>query len=215
VNSAIMERLHGISFLDTAKDPKGTIYLDEDLGDFRVLIMRGPTAMCAYVGVPLGHPLAKTERDHAELVRYWKANRIWSKVCYGFFKPIIDKIPWKVKTRLEGFFVGHYPDLHLGFRCHYGETFSDIGDGKIRPAGYWWYGWDYGHLHDVSFFDIDPENPCGGRAYYDARTARGISGRARRGGTTPGNDQRPRTHRGRSWELKRSGARSIAGGAAA
>lgn len=42
----------------------------------------------------------------------------------------------------------------VDLRCHYGLTFSSEGDGKIRPKGYWWFGWDYAHFGDVTFFDF-------------------------------------------------------------
>lgn len=37
--------------------------------------------------------------------------------------------------------------------CHGGLTFSQKGDGPF-PVGYWWYGWDYTHLGDRSFYDL-------------------------------------------------------------
>jgi hypothetical protein len=36
----------------------------------------------------------------------------------------------------------------LNFDCHFGVTFSGEGDGRIRPAGWYWYGWDYAHFTD-------------------------------------------------------------------
>lgn len=37
----------------------------------------------------------------------------------------------------------------LELDCHHGITFRGMGDGELRPAGYFWYGWDYGHCTDV------------------------------------------------------------------
>jgi len=45
-----------------------------------------------------------------------------------------------------------YDDIPLD--CHGGLTFSEKGDGEIRPEGWFWYGWDYGHAGDVSFDDL-------------------------------------------------------------
>jgi len=45
----------------------------------------------------------------------------------------------------------HYSEIDLD--CHGGLTFSGKGDGKYRPKGWWWYGWDYGHLGDSVFYD--------------------------------------------------------------
>jgi hypothetical protein len=36
----------------------------------------------------------------------------------------------------------------LPIRCHGGLTFSDEGDGKYYPKGFYWYGWDYMHAGD-------------------------------------------------------------------
>ena len=44
----------------------------------------------------------------------------------------------------------------LPISAHGGLTFSDKGDG-IRPEGYYWYGWDYSHCDDYSFYY---DNPC-------------------------------------------------------
>jgi hypothetical protein len=36
----------------------------------------------------------------------------------------------------------------LPIRCHGGLTFSDEGDDKYYPKGFYWYGWDYAHAGD-------------------------------------------------------------------
>jgi hypothetical protein len=84
----------------------GTIFLDRFDEGLRFLIMRGPAALCAYVGIPLDHPLA-----------------------------------------------GHsYDDLPV--QAHGGLTFSGEGGTKSqRPAGFFWYGWDYAHSGDHSTYD--------------------------------------------------------------
>lgn len=42
----------------------------------------------------------------------------------------------------------------LSIRCHGGLTFSMQGNDNFWPAGYWWIGWDYGHLGDKSTYDM-------------------------------------------------------------
>ena len=66
----------------------------------KVLIMRGPAAWCAYLGIEENHPLAG--KDY-------------------------DSIPLNV---------------------HGGLTYAGKGDDEMRPSGYYWYGWDYGHCDD-------------------------------------------------------------------
>ena len=46
-----------------------------------------------------------------------------------------------------------YDDLPVG--CHGGLTFGSEGDGEMRPAGFYWYGWDYAHSGDKSFYNLD------------------------------------------------------------
>ena len=46
-----------------------------------------------------------------------------------------------------------YDDLPVD--CHCGLTFGSEGDGEMRPAGVYWYGWDYAHSGDKSFYDIE------------------------------------------------------------
>lgn len=64
----------------------------------RGLILQGPFALCAYLGVPKDHWLAEMQS--------------------------------------------------VRFKCHFGVTFSDYGDGELRPADWFWYGWDYAHHTD-------------------------------------------------------------------
>ncbi|WP_157266534.1 hypothetical protein [Azohydromonas aeria] len=45
----------------------------------------------------------------------------------------------------------------LDFRCHWGITFEGEGEGMMRPAGWYWWGWDYGHCTDV--VDLPPLSP--------------------------------------------------------
>lgn len=38
--------------------------------------------------------------------------------------------------------------VELEFDCHFGVTFRGHGDGGLRPADWYWYGWDYAHYTD-------------------------------------------------------------------
>ena len=44
------------TFEECKSDKAGDIYADWIDGEFRCLIMRGPCSLCAYIGVPNGHP---------------------------------------------------------------------------------------------------------------------------------------------------------------
>ena len=92
------------TFEEISKDKAGTLYHDEIEEGVRFIVIRGPSHLCAYVGIPTTHPLA------------------------GFN---YDLIP---------------------ITCHGGLTFGGEGDDKYRPKGYFWYGWDYGHSGDYSFY---------------------------------------------------------------
>ena len=95
------------TFGEVAEDESGTIYLDEFEDGVRSLIMRGPCALCAYMGVPFDHPLAGFEYDI------------------------------------------------LPIECHGGFTFAGEGTEENKwPEGFYWYGWDYGHCDDKSFYEI-------------------------------------------------------------
>jgi len=92
------------TFKELAEDKQGTIYEDWFDEGVRCLIMRGLASLCAYLGVPIDHPLA-----------------------------------------------GHnYGEIPLS--VHGGLTYGNIGDGALRPKDFYWYGWDYGHCDDKSFY---------------------------------------------------------------
>ncbi|WP_155293379.1 hypothetical protein, partial [Comamonas testosteroni] len=46
----------------------------------------------------------------------------------------------------EDHWVAHMESLE--FDCHGNITHRGCGDGDYRPAGWYWYGWDYQHLSD-------------------------------------------------------------------
>jgi hypothetical protein len=41
-----------------------------------------------------------------------------------------------------------YDNVPLG--VHGGLTFSQFGEGKYLPSGFYWFGWDYGHCDDYA-----------------------------------------------------------------
>jgi len=43
-----------------------------------------------------------------------------------------------------------YEEIPL--ECHGGLTFGEEGDGKNYPKGFYWYGWDYAHSGDYSYY---------------------------------------------------------------
>jgi hypothetical protein len=58
-----------------------------------------------------------------------------------------------------------YNDIPLD--VHGGLTFGDLGDGEMRPAEYFWYGWDYGHAGDLCFYDVQFAHLLPGRLHRD------------------------------------------------
>lgn len=41
---------------------------------------------------------------------------------------------------------------NLPIDCHGGLTYGGAGDGEYRPEGHYWYGWDYGHYGDYTWW---------------------------------------------------------------
>lgn len=85
----------------------GTIFIDQFDEGLRLIVLRGPCSLCAYVGIPAEHPLA-----------------------------------------------GHsYDDLPV--QVHGGLTYARAAteSNSFLPEGMFWYGWDYGHSGDFSFYD--------------------------------------------------------------
>ena len=95
-----------LTWEELCKMESGTVLKDWFEDNIRCLILRGPSSLCAYLGIPTKHPLA------------------------GF----------------------EYDDIPL--ECHGGLTFCGEGGGKdiYRPAGLYWYGWDYSHYKDYAFY---------------------------------------------------------------
>lgn len=54
-------------FENVAKEEAGTVYYDERSEGVRLLVLRGPCSVNAYLGVPLSHPLAGFHYDDLPL----------------------------------------------------------------------------------------------------------------------------------------------------
>jgi len=95
-------------FREIADDKMSTVYYDWEESGFRCLVLRGPSHVCAYIGVKENHP----------------------------------------------FYGKDYSDLNIS--CHGGLTFAQAGkDNEYKwSAGWWWFGWDYGHYNDASLYDF-------------------------------------------------------------
>jgi hypothetical protein len=73
------------TFEECAKDALGTVYADIQLDDVRVLIMRGPASVNAYLGFREGHPWYGKEYEdiegivecHGGLTYSGKDERVW------------------------------------------------------------------------------------------------------------------------------------------
>ena len=106
------------TFEQLAADPEGTVYKEGYSNDIRYIILRGTSALCAYVGIPKKHPLA----GH------------------------------------------HYNNFCLP--VHGGLIFGGEGKGDFLPEDYFWYGWDYGHCNDMSFYNLtSPDYALNGKKW--------------------------------------------------
>lgn len=85
-----------------------------------------------YVGVPKNHPWYGIHYDQCLRGCEGKPSPINpSLICY----PCIWESDHECPEKLI--------DVHGGL------TFSGMGDGKLRPAGYWWFGFDCAHAWDL------------------------------------------------------------------
>jgi hypothetical protein len=53
--------------MNAISDPVMTVYLDEQSEGIRTVVLRGPASVNAYLGVPVGHPLAGGSYDDLSL----------------------------------------------------------------------------------------------------------------------------------------------------
>lgn len=79
------------TFAAVADDPVGTIYHDEQTEGLRIIVMRGPASVNAYIGVPDGHPLAGFDYDslpnvevHGGLTYASSGGKEWPKGWYWY-----------------------------------------------------------------------------------------------------------------------------------
>ena len=56
-----------LTFEEIKAHESGTVYIDERENGVRYMIMRGPGALCAYIGVPIDHPLSGKDYDDLNL----------------------------------------------------------------------------------------------------------------------------------------------------
>ena len=82
---------------------------------------------------------------------------------------LVDAYKWDIRYRVMRagasltVYVG-VPSSHplaelsydeLPISVHYGLTFGRDGDGEFHPENWYWYGWDYAHLGDKTFLDVE------------------------------------------------------------
>lgn len=128
---------------------------------------------------PLDDNLNKVARDftknRGETVRAaeWREDGLWVIVLSMGGRNFCTYIGLPIDHPLAGY---HHDLLPVG--CHGGLTFSGEGDGKYRPEGYYWYGWDYGHAGDKTWygddtpdFEFDEKDWTLGEVKDDARSA--------------------------------------------
>lgn len=99
---------------------RGHVFLDRHDDGVRVLVMRGPGSLCAYVGVPLSHPLAGKDYDDVPLS------------CHGWLTFSREGVgPWP-----EGWWWYGWDYNHAGDRATYHDAlgFSVEGETAWTPA---------------------------------------------------------------------------------
>lgn len=109
------------TFRELAKDKVGTIYHDEFKDGMRFIILRGPPSLCAYIGIPLEHPLAGQDYDDLPID------------CHGgltFSGSGNDDV-----YRPEGFWWYGWDYGHAGDKCFYDLDF-DLGTSRSGDTGW-------------------------------------------------------------------------------
>lgn len=98
-------------------------------------------------------------KDRSESVRVadWREDGLWIIVLSNGGRNFCTYIGIPIDHPLAGY---DYDNLPVS--CHGGLTFADKGDGKYRPEGYYWYGWDYCHNGDYSYWGREDEKPRAG-----------------------------------------------------
>ena len=99
----------------------------------KCLILRSPDwgHLCGYVGITEGHPWFEKECNQCLIG------------CKGQRKELGECLTWDCTWEEE------HPSPQSLIEVHGGLTFSGLGDGEWRPAGYWWFGFDCAHAGDL------------------------------------------------------------------
>jgi hypothetical protein len=87
------------------------------------------------------------ERGEPVRAADWRQDGLWIIILAHGQGNFCGYIGIPIDHPLAGY---DYDDLPI--RVHGGLTFSGAGDGKYRPEGYYWYGWDYEHYGDFSYY---------------------------------------------------------------
>lgn len=102
--------------------PSGTLLWDEQQGDARFIVMRGPASLCAYVGVPSDHPLSHRNYDDVELECH--GGLTWGKEGKGYHP--------------EGWYWYGWDYGHAGDACLWdSETLARLGS-MLHDGGHQW-----------------------------------------------------------------------------
>jgi hypothetical protein len=114
--------------------PNGEIFSDETTDDgVRVIVVQGPSHLCAYVGVPLSHPLANQDYTNLPLS------------CHGglTFGHLGNGDPWPKGFFWYGWDYGHCGDDSYAGRVIAGERRWLVKD---VIADSWSATYDFGQL---------------------------------------------------------------------
>lgn len=95
-----------------------------------------------------------TNREESVRAADWREDGLWIIILSNGGRNFCTYIGIPVDHPLAGFDY----DL-LPIDCHGGLTWAAEGDGKYRPEGYYWYGWDYAHSGDYTFYGEDYRFP--------------------------------------------------------
>lgn len=87
------------------------------------------------------------DQEKSVRVADWRDNGLWIIILSMGGRNFCVYIGVPIDHPLAGY---DYDNLPVD--CHGGLTFSGKGDGKYRPEGYYWYGWDYGHSGDFTYY---------------------------------------------------------------
>lgn len=93
-------------------------------------------------------------KDRNEFLRVtdWREDGLWVIIYSLGGRNFCTYIGIPVDHPLAGFSYEDLPSID----CHGGLTYAQAGEGgKWRPEGYYWYGWDYAHAGDKTWYGDD------------------------------------------------------------